>query len=59
MKSENLITWSLPNFVTFLTMIVIIWVVVGSVGHIFVRQPAARQMGKTNTTVAPNGVAVA
>lgn len=62
MKSENLISWNIPNFVSIVLMIAIIWVVIGTAGHLLVRGPASRRMrsgqSATNTTYAPGGVAV-
>lgn len=45
MKSESLISWNIPNFVSFVLMISIIWVVIGTAGHVLVRQPAKRRAG--------------
>ena len=58
MDSEGLITWNLPNVITFILMLAIIWIVGGTLGHVFIRQPARKATNATNTTVAPNGVAV-
>lgn len=59
MNGENLISWSIPNFVTIVLMIAIIWVVIGSLGHLLVRQPARRRaVAGDNTTAAPGGVLV-
>ena len=37
---ESLISWNLPNFISFVFFIVVIWIVIGSLGHMFVRRPA-------------------
>jgi len=57
MDGENLISWNIPNFVSFVFMIAVIWIVIGTAGHLLVRQPArATAMGLTNTTSRPGGV---
>lgn len=39
---ENIISWNLPNLVSIIFMIAILWVVIGAVGHIFVRSKSAK-----------------
>ncbi len=62
MGSESLISWNLPNFITIVLMLAIVWVVIGAAGHLLVRGPYLRtQRGgqpASNTTYAPGGVAV-
>lgn len=59
MDGENLISWSIPNFVSFVFMIAIIWVIIGTLGHVFIRRPAMARGGVTdNTLAAPGGVIV-
>ena len=62
MNAESLISWNLPNFVTIVLMLAIIWVVVGAAGHLFVRGPAQRKAASgvngSNVTAAPGGVVV-
>lgn len=60
MDGENLISWNIPNFVSFVFMIAIIWVVIGTAGHLLVRRGGASGApSATNNTYAPGGVAVA
>lgn len=59
MDSESLISWNIPNFVTFVLMIAIVWVVMGTAGHLLIRQPASRRAATgTNTMAAPGGLQV-
>ena len=39
--NETVISWNLPNIITFLLMIAIIWMVFGAIGHIFVRNSSS------------------
>lgn len=48
MNGENLISWNIPNFITFVFMIAILWVVIGTAGHLLIRQPYLRQSSATN-----------
>lgn len=34
---ENIISWNIPNFVTIVTMVAVIWVVLGFASHLFRR----------------------
>lgn len=44
---ESLISWNLPNFVSFIFFIAILWVAIGALGHIFVRRPAMKAAAMT------------
>jgi hypothetical protein len=59
-NSESLISWNIPNFVTVCLMVAIIWVIIGTAGHLLVRAPAQRKAvsGASNVTAAPGGVVV-
>jgi hypothetical protein len=39
---EGLISWNIANFVSLVLVIAIVWVVIGTAGHVLVRQPAKR-----------------
>lgn len=54
MNGESLISWNLPNFITIVFMLAIIWVVIGAAGHIFVRRPAQRAATVASTQSVPN-----
>jgi hypothetical protein len=61
MDGESLISWNIPNFVSFVLMIALIWVIIGTLGHVFIRQPSKRAVKATNdnTNAAPGGVLAA
>jgi hypothetical protein len=63
MDNESLISWNIPNFVSFVFMMAIVWVIIGTAGHLLVRQPASRARGQpsglSNTSSAPGGLIVA
>lgn len=48
MNEESVISWNLPNVVTVIMMLLIIWVVLGGLGHFLFR---GRNMAQA--TVAP------
>ena len=54
---ENLISWNLPNVITLLFMILILWMIGGAIGHFFVRAPAQKQApGQPFSGTATNAV---
>lgn len=59
MDNESLISWNIPNFISIVLMMAIVWVIIGTAGHLLVRRPASRRASAgTNTTAAPGGLVV-
>lgn len=58
---ENLISWNPRNFITVVLMLGIIWVILGTVGHVFFRAPVVAKgkggnranIGMTPATLGP------
>jgi hypothetical protein len=47
MGDENLLSWNIPNFVTIVLMIALLWCALGFLGHIFIRRPKATSSAAT------------
>lgn len=62
MDNGNIITWNFPNFISFVLMIAILWVVLGAAGHVLWRKNKGQSSGAlpaTKTVMSPDAVASA
>lgn len=51
MDGENLISWNIPNFITIVLMIGIVWVVIGGAAHLLFGKKMNKNAPKTQAGV--------